>query len=85
MADLPNRSALVEALAAAGGVHHEYEKLVLKGVRDELWPGFYAAFVLGRLGEFAAASRLSILLEEVEVATDWSEAAADHVLKKLRS
>jgi hypothetical protein len=27
-------------------------------VRDELWAGFYAAFVLGRLGDFTAASGL---------------------------
>jgi hypothetical protein len=50
-----------------------------------LWAGFYAAFVLGRLGEFAAASRLAGLLEEVDDAADWPEAAALHVLLKLRS
>ena len=30
-------------------------------MRDELWAGFYAAFVLGRLGDFTAASRLAAL------------------------
>ena len=48
MADLPSGSALAEALSAAGSAQHEYEQTALKGVRDGLWAGFYAAFVLGR-------------------------------------
>jgi hypothetical protein len=83
--DLPSESALAQALSAAASVHHEYEQAVLQGVRDDLWPGFYAAFVLGRLGEFAAASRLAALLEEVDAASNWSEAAAEHVLRSVRS
>jgi hypothetical protein len=85
MADLPTRSALAEALNAAGAAHHDFERVALKGIRDELWPGFYAAFVLGRFGEFAAASRLAALLDEVDGGDDWAQAAADHVLTKLRS
>ncbi len=85
VADLPSKSALAGALAAAGAAHHDYEKFVLKGVRDELWAGFYAAFALGRLGEFTAASRLAALLEEVDTADDWAPQAAEHVLNKLRS
>ena len=85
MADLPSKSALAQALSAAGSAHHDYERIALKGVRDDLWPGFYAAFVLGRLGDFAAASRLATLLEEVDVPSNWSEAAAEYVLTKLRS
>jgi hypothetical protein len=85
MADLPSRSALAETLGAAGAAHEDYERVALKGVGDALWAGFYAAFVLGRLGEFAAASRLAGLLEEVDDAADWPEAAALHVLLKLRS
>jgi hypothetical protein len=54
-------------------------------VRDDLWAGFYAAFALGRLGDFAAASRLAALLEEVDAPSNWSEAAAEHVLTQLRS
>ena len=64
MADLPSKSALAQALSAAASAHHEYERTALKGVRDDLWAGFYAAFVLGRLGDVAAASRLAALLEE---------------------
>ena len=85
MADLPSKSALAQALSAAASAHHEYERTALKGVRDDLWAGFYAAFVLGRLGDFAAASRLAALLEEVDAPSNWSEAAAEHVLTQLRS
>ena len=56
MTDPPFDSSLAEILSAAGSAHHEYEQTALKGVRDELWAGFYAAFVLGRLGDFTAAS-----------------------------
>jgi hypothetical protein len=80
---LPSRSALEQALADAGRSHHDYETVVLKGVRDELWPGFYAAFVLGRLGAFTTASRLSLLLEEVTALANWSAAAAAHVRESL--
>jgi hypothetical protein len=80
---LPDPSALAQALADAGSAHHDYETVVLNGVRDELWPGFYAAFVLGRLGAFTTASRLSRLLEEVTAPGNWSVAAAEHVLEHL--
>ena len=85
MADPPSDSALAEALSAAGSAHHEYEQTALKGVRDELWAGFYAAFVLGRLGDFTAASTLAALLEEVDAPSNWSEAAAEHVATTLRA
>jgi hypothetical protein len=85
VADLPSKSALAQALSAAASAHHDYERTALKGVRDDLWAGFYAAFVLGRLGDVAEASRLAALLEEVDVPSNWSETAAEHVLIKLRS
>ena len=85
MADLPSDSAIAEALSAAGSAHHEYEQTALKGVRDELWAGFYAAFVLGRLGDFTAASGLAALLEEVDAPSNWSQAAAEHVATTLRA
>jgi len=85
VADLPSDSAIAEALAAAGSAHHEYEQTALKGVRDELWAGFYAAFVLGRLGDFTATSRLAALLEEVDAPSNWSQAAAEHVATRLRA
>ena len=85
MADLPSDSAIAEALSAAGSAHHEYEQTALKGVRDELWAGFYAAFVIGRLGDFMAASRLAAVLEEVDAPSNWSAAAAEHVTTTLRA
>jgi hypothetical protein len=83
--DLPSPAALHAALAAADAVHEEYERVALKGVADMAWAGFFAAFVLGRVGDFAEASRLAELLEEVESDDDWLAAAAEHVLMKLRS
>ena len=85
MEDLPSAVSLAAALAAVDAVHDEYERVALKGVVDAGWAGFYAAFVLGRVGDFAAASRLAELIEEVEETEDWPAAAADHVLMKLRS
>jgi hypothetical protein len=85
MADLPSQPMLVRALAAAASAHDEYERTVLKGVVDANWSGFYAAYVLGRLGDFVPAGRLASLLSEVEDDADWDETAADHVLVKLRS
>ena len=85
MADLPSHEQLEAALAAADTAHREYERSALRGVADEGWPGFLAAYVLGRLGDFAPASRLAGLLEEVEMGANWPAAAADHVLTKLRS
>ncbi len=85
MTDLPSRAALEETLTAASAAHDEYEHVVLKGVVDGQWSGFYAAYVVGHLGEFTPASRLALLLEEVTTNGDWSAAAADHVLMKLRS
>ena len=85
MADLPSHDVLTSTLAAAAAAHEEYERVVLKGVVDANWSGFYAAYVLGRLGDFVPASRLAGLLSEVEDSDDWDEAAADHVLMKLRS
>jgi len=85
MADLPSKSALRDALAAASAAHDEYERVVLKGVADVQWAGFCAAFLIGRLGEFAAASRLADLLEDVDDEEDWPAVAAEHVIDKLRS
>ena len=85
MADLPSRALLETALAAADAAHDEYERVVLKGVSDNQWSGFYTAYVLGRLGEFATASRLAALIEEVEADANWTETAAEYVLMKLRS
>ena len=56
----PQFSELAAALKAAGSAHHEYEQTALNGVFDKQWPMFYAAFVLGRLGEFTKPSAGSL-------------------------
>ncbi len=79
----PARQDLEDALAGAGAAHHEYEENLLGGKRDEQWPGWYAAFVLGRLGDFASPTSLSRWLEAAPAGGDWSASAAAHVLRQL--
>lgn len=52
MTNTPSRDELERALSAAVAAHHDYEHNVLKGIRDAPWSGFYAAYTLGRLGDF---------------------------------
>lgn len=79
----PQIAELAAALKAAGSAHHEYEQSVLDGVFDEYWAMFYAAFVLGRIGEFTTPSALTSWLKEVPTDGEWSDMAAEHVLDKL--
>lgn len=74
---------LAEALGAAGAAHHEYEQTVLKGVRHDEWAPFYAAYVLGRLGDFIPASALTELLTEAPLTDNWAESAAAHVISGM--
>ncbi len=76
---------LVAALAAAGRSHHEYEQNALAGKRDEQWPGYYAAYVLGRLGDFATPTSLAAWLQQIGTESNWLEAAANHVVRQLDS
>ena len=79
---MPDKEQLKAALAAAGSAHHDYETNYLKGTRDEQWAGWYAAFVIGRLGDFMSPTDVARSLEEVTGDGDWSENAASHVLEK---
>ncbi len=74
---------LAQALAAAGVSHHDYEQVSLDGARDEQWSGFYAAYALGRLGDFAAPSALSAWLEAAPSGDHWPTSAAAHVFERL--
>jgi hypothetical protein len=85
MADLPSKSSLREALATAVLLHDDYERTILKGVVDERWAGFCAAYLIGRLGDFAPPGRVAGLLEQVADQDDWPAVAAAHLLTKLRS
>ena len=83
MSNIPALPDLELALAAAGSAHHDFETRYLTGVHDALWPGFYAAYVLGRLGNFAQPSDLARWLAEVKAESAWPAAAAKHVLERL--
>lgn len=75
----PTVAELTSALQAAGSAHHEYEQTTLKGVYDEQWPMFYAAYVLGRLGDFTKPSLLTQWLEDAPTDGDWADSAANYV------
>ncbi len=80
---LPSQDNLTKALGHAGSAHHEYEQVTLGGKRDEQWSGFYAAYVLGRVGDFTAPSALSQWLEEAPGGEEWATSAAGFVLSRL--
>jgi hypothetical protein len=79
----PSRDELEKALIDAGSAHHDNEQVTLTGNRDEQWSGFYAAYVLGRVGDFAAPSTLSQWLEEAPIGDQWAATAASHVITRL--
>lgn len=79
----PDVRELAAALKAAGAAHHEYEQTALSGVFDEQWPMFYAAFVLGRLGDFTRPSQLTEWLKAVPTEGAWADAAANYVSESL--
>ncbi len=80
---LPDKSALESALRAAGSAHHDYEQVTLKGEHDKLWAGFYAAYVLGRCGDFASSSALNNWLVAAPAGDDWASSAAAYVISEL--
>ena len=79
----PSKAELQGALNAASSAHHEFEQNFLKGERDEYWAGWYAAYVLGRLGEFTTPTHLTQWLREVQGEGEWVDFAADYVIEKL--
>ena len=82
---LLTKAALEQALRDASTSHHNYEENVLGGVRDERWSGWYAAYVLGRLGDFTSPSELSRLLESVSGDGDWYSIASAMICQKYDS
>lgn len=79
----PTREELHGALSAAGRAHHEFETTFLGGQYDEAWPGWYAAYVLGRCGDFVPPSRLATWLRDTPNEGSWAENAASYVLEQL--
>ncbi|HVY55380.1 MAG TPA: hypothetical protein VHC46_06450 [Thermodesulfobacteriota bacterium] len=82
-ASIPTREELAEALDAAGSAHHEYEQTALNGVRHKEWAVFYAAYVLGRLGDFAPPSSLTKWLAKAPLTDNWAKTAADYILSRI--
>lgn len=78
-----DRAALVEALSAAGAAHHDFEARYLGGEYDVIWPGWYAAYVLGRLGDFVQPTELSEWLRDAPSDGVWAEDAATFVLSRM--
>ena len=85
MPSKPTTAELRETFSAAGRAHHDYETHFLSGARDEQWPVWYAAYVLGRLGDFTTPTLLTRWLAEVSGEGDWSKNAAAHVLANMRA
>ena len=63
MSPIPSQEELAAALASANAACHDNESRFLGGERDEQWAGWYAAYVLGRLGDFTSPTALSSWLE----------------------
>jgi len=78
------KDRLIGAFKAANAAHHEYEEVTLGNAHDEKWPGMYALFAIGRLGDFAKPSELEKWLQEPTTG-DWYESAADNVMKHLKA
>lgn len=77
----PTKSQLITALDRAGELHHSYEKVYLTGERDVHWAGFYAAYMLGRYGDFERAELVAEQLEKTPVSDHWAADAAEAVLQ----
>ena len=73
----PSREEFVKALQAAGAAHHDFEANALQGIHDEQWPGWYAAYVLGRLGDFVTPTTLAGWLSAAPTADDWPSSTAE--------
>ena len=84
MSNLLTRSELSQLLAEVWASHGEFQRVYLEGVRDDLWAGWYAAYMIGRLGPIMPPSRLALLLESVDAPLDdWTDAAAAALLAAL--
>lgn len=82
--DKPSKDDLILALEAASAAHHDYQVNALKGERDENWSGWYAAYVLGRLGDFISPTILAAWLEQITNSDNWTEKTAEHVVNQLQ-
>ena len=63
--NLPDKETLSKLLSETWDVHSEYQENYLNGERDAMWAGWYAGFLLGRLGNFTTPTTLTRLLQEM--------------------
>lgn len=82
---LPSKIDLEVALKSASEAHHNYQTIFLGGKHDPQWPGWYAAYVLGRLGDFISASKLSKLLNDSPGSEEWNKNTARYLLEQINS
>ena len=76
-------TSLQNALSAASECHHDYELNILNAEPDEQWAGWYAAYVLGRVGDFVSPTTLTQWLTDTPNEDNWSAVAASYILKQL--
>ena len=62
-ASKPQPDQLKDAIDQASQAHMPYESNALNGVRDERWSGWYAAYILGRVGDVCTPTDLAKWLE----------------------
>ncbi len=72
---------LITTLKAASTAHHDYESNALQGTPDERWAGWYAAYVLGRLGDFTTPTTLTGLLTKAPSSDNWATSTAKYLMK----
>ena len=85
MNTLPTQQMLKKTLVAAARAHHEFQTNYLAGVRHEQWAWWYAAYLLGRLGDFTEPTLLTNWLFEVTEESDWFGKAAEHIISRIGS
>ena len=74
---------LITALKAASAAHHDYERNALQGTPDERWAGWYAAYLLGRLGDITTPTILAGLLTTAPSSDDWATSTAKYLMEHL--
>jgi len=79
----PSSEQLVKVLQAASAAHHDFEANALQGKYDDQWPGWYAAYIVGRLGDFVTPTILAGWLSVAPESDDWPRSTADHIGKQF--
>ena len=83
------KEKLVATLKEAGEAHHEYEQVILGGVRDEKWADWYAAFLVGRFSNCTPSVVTKALQQAAEQHQQhseipWNEFYADAIVEIVK-